>query len=74
MSDTTPKTGWRRYWPRFLFAIPFIVVLSVPLYDRLAPELLGIPFFYWFQLGFVLVGALIVAVVYALDKNGGQEP
>ena len=74
MSDATPKTGWRRHWPRLLFAIPFIVVLSVPLYDRLAPEFLGIPFFYWFQLGFVLVGALIVAVVYALDKGSGQEP
>ncbi|XSG82622.1 MAG: DUF3311 domain-containing protein [Methyloligella sp. ZOD6] len=74
MNDATPKTGWRHHWARFLFAIPFLVVLSVPLYDRLAPELLGIPFFYWFQLGFVLVGALIVALVYAIEKRNGQEP
>ncbi|ODA68650.1 hypothetical protein A7A08_00481 [Methyloligella halotolerans] len=74
MSEQSPKSGARRHWPRLLFAIPFIVVLSVPLYDRLTPELLGIPFFYWFQLSFVLVGAVIVAVVYALDKRGGQEP
>lgn len=74
MSETTQKTGWWRHWPRFLFAIPFIVVLSVPLYDRLEPELLGIPFFYWFQLSFVLVGAVIVAVVYAFEKKDEQEP
>lgn len=74
MSDATQKSGWRRHWPRFLFAIPFIVVLSVPLYNRLTPELLGIPFFYWFQLGFVLVGALIVGIVYGLERSNGQEP
>ncbi len=74
MSETTQKASWWRHWPRFLFAIPFIVVLSVPLYDRLEPELLGIPFFYWFQLSFVLVGAVIVAVVYAFEKKDEQEP
>jgi uncharacterized membrane protein len=74
MSEGTERTGRRRHWPRLLFAIPFIVVLSVPLYDRLEPELLGIPFFYWFQLSFVLVGAVIVAIVYAFEDKDGREP
>ncbi|MEG6509471.1 DUF3311 domain-containing protein [Methyloligella sp. 2.7D] len=70
MSNEAPKTGWRRYWPRLLFAIPLIVVMSVPFYNRVEPALLGIPFFYWFQLGFVLVGAAIVGLVYALERGG----
>ncbi len=32
-----------------LILIPSFVNLGVPLYNRDSPELLGLPFFYWFQ-------------------------
>ncbi len=32
-----------------LILIPSFVNLSVPIYNRESPELLGLPFFYWFQ-------------------------
>ncbi len=38
--------------------------MEPPLYNRVAPTLLGIPFFYWFQLAWVLVSAVFTAVVY----------
>ncbi len=32
-----------------LILVPSFVNLGVPIYNRDSPELLGIPFFYWFQ-------------------------
>ena len=74
------KTGSRRrYWPRLLFLIPFIAVLWVPFYNRMEPELGGIPFFYWYQLAWILLAAAIVLVVYAIEakrratKSSGKD-
>jgi hypothetical protein len=60
------REGWR-HWHRLLFAIPYIAMLWVPSYNRLEPELGGIPFFYWYQLLWILLGAAIVGIVYAID-------
>ncbi len=50
-----------------LILIPSIVNLLVPLYNKDMPEIIGIPFFYWFQTiwlvicsGFYLAFALLV--------------
>ena len=51
MSDVKTKPRLWRYWPRLLFLIPFVAMLWVPSYNRIEPELGGIPFFYWYQLG-----------------------
>ena len=40
----------RRHGLQWLLAIPLIPPLLVPLYNRLEPRLMGIPFFYWYQL------------------------
>lgn len=32
-----------------LILIPSFVNLGVPIYNRESPEMLGLPFFYWFQ-------------------------
>jgi hypothetical protein len=40
------------------------VILWPPFYNRANPRLIGIPFFYWFQLLWVLVSAVTTAVVY----------
>ena len=51
-----------------LLFIPMLV-LYVPLYNRVEPELFGFPFFYWFQLAWIFVSMIITAVVYY-----GTEP
>jgi hypothetical protein len=51
-----------------LLFIPMLV-LYVPLYNRIEPVLFGFPFFYWFQLGWIFVSMIITAVVYY-----GTEP
>jgi len=54
----------RRSWILVLLLIPFIVMLWPPFYNFREPEFIGIPFFYWFQLLWVIITAIITAVVY----------
>jgi Protein of unknown function (DUF3311) len=63
------KAGRLRYWPRLLFLIPFAAMLWVPSYNRVEPALGGIPFFYWYQLGWILLGAAVVLLVHVLDTR-----
>ena len=46
------------------FVIQFVVILWPPFYNKVEPALFGIPFFYWFQLLWVVVSAVFTAVVY----------
>jgi Protein of unknown function (DUF3311) len=67
--DTKPKKrrGWN--WWYLLFAVEFIVALWPALYNRIEPTLWGIPFFYWFQLLWVIVSAVFTAAVYFATKE-----
>jgi len=58
---------------RLLLAIPFIVMMWVPSYDRAAPEFAGIPFFYWYQLLWILIGALLILVVYRAESRAAAK-
>ncbi len=48
-----------------LLIIPTAVLLDVPLYNRMDPQFLGLPFFWWFQ-GLWLVIAAIMYIIAAL--------
>ena len=61
--------GLIAYWPRLLFIIPIVLVMWVPFYNRTEPSLGGVPFFYWYQLAWVLIGAAVVLVVYLLETR-----
>jgi hypothetical protein len=54
----------RRSWILLLLLIPFIVLLYPPFYNFKQPTFIGIPFFYWFQLLWVIITAIITAIVY----------
>ena len=54
-------------WARLLLLIPFIAVLWVPFYDSVEPSVAGIPFFYWYQLLWIIIGAAIIAFVYRVE-------
>jgi hypothetical protein len=47
-------------------AIPCALALWAPLYNRIDPTVLGIPFFYWFQLLLVPVSAI---AIYFADRS-----
>ncbi len=61
------RRGWS--WWYLLFVAQFAVALWPPFYNKLEPYLLGIPFFYWFQLLWVLVSAALTAVVYFVTDD-----
>jgi hypothetical protein len=54
-------------WARLLLLIPFIAVLWVPFYNSLQPTLAGVPFFYWYQLLWIILGAVVIIIVYRLE-------
>ena len=55
-----------------LLAVPVLAVLLVPIYSRSGPELGGWPFFYWYQVAWVLLCALFpVAAAVVLRRGGG---
>jgi hypothetical protein len=57
-----PRGGWS--WWYLLFVVQFAVMLWPPLFNKIEPTLLGIPFFYWFQLLWVFASAVFTAIVY----------
>jgi len=51
-------------WWYLLLLLQFVPSLWVPFYNSVEPSLAGMPFFYWFQLALVLVGAAVTGFVY----------
>ncbi len=62
MDQQDERSGWS--WWYLLFLIQFIVCLWVPFYNKVDPAWYGIPFFYWYQMLWVIIGAVLTAVVY----------
>jgi Protein of unknown function (DUF3311) len=54
--------GWR--WWYLLLLVQFVAVLWPPFYNRVEPTWIGMPFFYWYQLLWVVIGAALTATVY----------
>jgi len=63
MNNAEHKRGGWSWW-YLLFVVQFLVALWPPLYNKAEPYFIGIPFFYWFQLLWVLVCAVLTAAVY----------
>jgi hypothetical protein len=56
------RGGWS--WWYLLFVAQYGVILWPPFYNRAEPYFLGVPFFYWFQMLWVIISAVFTAVVY----------
>ena len=58
---------------RWLLLAPFAAMLDVGSYNRIEPTLSGIPFFYWYQLLWILIAAALIFLVYRRESNGRRE-
>ena len=56
-----------------LLAASLIGTLWVPFYNRLTPTLGDFPFFYWYQLMWVPIVAILAAVAYLLSRLAGRN-
>ena len=68
MSERSARRGGWSWW-YLLFILEFVAVMWPPFFNRAEPVLIGIPFFYWYQLGCVIVGAILTAIVYFATED-----
>lgn len=70
--DPPDADHWRppRLSPWYLLLIPVVILpLCSFLWNSNSPALFGMPFFYWMQLLWVIVTALVVGLVYFKTKE-----
>jgi Protein of unknown function (DUF3311) len=60
--QTGKRSAWS--WWYLLLLAQFIFLLWVPSYNSVEPSWVGVPFFYWYQLLWVFISALLIAIVY----------
>jgi Na+/melibiose symporter-like transporter len=72
MQRRTDTSGNRGAWYALLL-IPFVAILWVPFYASAQPEIAGIPYFYWYQFLWVIISAIITAVVYFATREPVPE-
>ncbi|MGK5555800.1 DUF3311 domain-containing protein [Actinomadura kijaniata] len=73
MSETPPaRTPTpQRILAGVLLVVPFVVYLAVPSYAKVTPRLAGFPFFYWWQLLWVVLTAVCIGVAHRLTRGRG---
>ncbi|GAA1601145.1 DUF3311 domain-containing protein [Actinoplanes couchii] len=58
--DAHPRT--------WLLLIPIVLPLTPTLYNRVDPALMGIPFFYWSQLGFAFLASGVITYLHRRSR------
>jgi len=61
------RRGFRLIY--LLLLLPYFAILWVSSYNASAPALWGIPFFYWYQLAWIPLGALVLYPVYRATER-----
>jgi hypothetical protein len=68
-----PKGAARRKFAvpavNLLLLVPLIGVLIPSIYNHREPELLGFPFFYWYQLLWVPISVVCTVIVYRATRG-----
>jgi uncharacterized protein DUF3311 len=68
MNSKPPDSRSSRVW-YLLLLLPYVAMFLVPTYNRLSPELGGVPFFYWYQLLWIVIGAAATLIVYFATRR-----
>jgi len=68
-TEDVRRDGGLRFSPwNLMLLLPFLCLVT-PWWNAIEPRLFGMPFFYWSQFAFVLVGVGSVAVVYVRTRD-----
>lgn len=68
-SDELQQRRSRPGATRWLLLVPYLALLFPALYARNTPMLWGFPFFYWYQLLWVLLTSVVLGVVYYAARD-----
>ncbi|HTI13358.1 MAG TPA: DUF3311 domain-containing protein [Dictyobacter sp.] len=63
LATSNAKKRGRR-WFQLLLIVPFIALLIPSFYNFWTPSLIGIPFFYWYQMLWIIITSIITAFIY----------
>jgi Protein of unknown function (DUF3311) len=63
-AGTNTKTTHRRSKWILLLVLPYLGLCFPQMYARATPALWGFPFFYWYQLAWVIATSALLGVVY----------
>ena len=63
-----PKSKHRKVW-NWLLIVPALALAFPAIYSRPTPELFRFPFFYWYQIAWILISSLITGLVYLVTED-----
>jgi hypothetical protein len=63
-----PSERASRWW-YLLLLVPFVFILWVGFYPGAEPNLWGFPYFYWYQFLWILISAVLTAIVYFATRE-----
>ena len=58
----------RAYW-NWLLMLPALALMFPGTYAKTTPELFGFPFFYWYQMGWIVLTSVITGIVYFATRT-----
>ena len=61
------RSGWS--WWYLLLLAQFVFLLWPAYYNKIEPSWIGVPFFYWYQMLWVIVSAILIAIVYFVTED-----
>jgi hypothetical protein len=61
------KPAHRSAW-NLLLILPALALIDPAIYARATPVLCGIPFFYWYQMAWIVLTGLITGFVYRMTS------
>ena len=68
VAEKRKRKGFRPLY--LLLLLPYIAMMWVPFYNRIEPEIGGVPFFYWYQLVWIVLGAAVMLPLYFSEERG----
>jgi hypothetical protein len=74
MNKTNGAVRKKVWWGLYLLLfLPFVALLCVPFYNRNEPALAGIPFFYWYQMLWIVLGAVLLLPLYFAQEHSAKK-
>lgn len=69
----TPRPRSDRSWWNWLIAVPLVLSLTVPIFNRDEPSIGGVPFFYWYQVLVIVVGVVATVLVFRAHDRSNER-